>query len=282
LKKALEVLLSTNIEKIVPISNGAFCQCYQLITQHQSYFLKTATTPKGKLIIESEFDGLNLLKRSEAIKLPKIISYSKSDYADFLVLEYFSFIPKNEIFWDRMGKQLALLHLETNEYWGNDNSNYIGDLSQSNPKRNSLADHLFLDRFAPQINLARGQGYISCDEQTQITSVIKNSISKIPSENASLIHGDLWSGNFANTADNIPITFDPSANFSHREFDLAMMCLFGQVPREFNESYFKVFPLTLGWKERIEFFQSYYLLVHLNMFGLSYKAQLFNLLKKYQ
>lgn len=282
MKKALELLLSTRVDKIVPISNGAFCQCYQLITQHQSFFVKTAATSKGKSIIASEFDGLNLLKKSETIRLPNVISYSKSDQADFLVLEYFSFIPKDESFWVRMGQQLAKLHLETNEYWGNDTSNYIGDLSQSNPKRDSLDDHLFLDRFAPQISLAHQLGYISSDEQTQISSVIKSTISSIPNEKASLIHGDLWSGNFVNTTLNTPITFDPSANFSHREFDLAMMCLFGRVPRKFIESYREVYPLSNDWQERVEFFQSYYLLVHLNMFGLSYKAQLFKLLQKYK
>ena len=48
-----------------------------------------------------------------------------------------------------------------------------------------------------------------------------------PDEPPSLIHGDLWSGNFMVGEKGEPIIIDPAVYYGHREMDLAMSQLFG-------------------------------------------------------
>ncbi len=278
----IEKILSENISSKSLISQGDFCSTYKIVDNQNSYFLKCSFVPNGKRMLTAEREGLQLLENYKVLKTPKIICYESSNGTDFLLMEYIEFSRKNDLFWQNFGTQLAKLHLNTFDTWGSGKNNFIGDLVQKNPKRNSMSDHLWADRFLPQIQLAFTLGYISYDEKMEITSSLQAVIDNLPKEKASLIHGDLWFGNFANTQNNHPIIYDPSANFSHREFDIAMMSLFGHVPLSFYTSYEREYPLKDHWQRRTSFFQSYYLLVHLNMFGLSYKSQLIQSIKKYK
>lgn len=100
-------------------------------------------------------------------------------------------------------------------------------------------------------------------------------------ENPSLIHGDLWSGNYLISTDDRPYLIDPAITYGHREFDIAMTTLFGGFSSEFYEAYQYHFPLQKGWQRRTDLWNLYPLLVHLNLFGLSYLGQVEDCLKQY-
>ena len=106
-------------------------------------------------------------------------------------------------------------------------------------------------------------------------------INIIPSEPPSLIHGDLWNGNVLFGADGIAVLIDPAVSYSYREFDIAMMNLFQGFDQVVFEIYIDIFPLEPNWKERLEIYKLYYLLVHLNMFGASYEISRRTILEKY-
>ncbi|HSL69181.1 MAG TPA: fructosamine kinase family protein, partial [Longimicrobiales bacterium] len=90
-------------------------------------------------------------------------------------------------------------------------------------------------------------------------------------EGASLLHGDLWSGNAHALADGSIAAIDPSAYYGHREVDLAMAQLFGGFPPAFHDAYEDEWPLAAaGLNSRRATYQLYYLLVHVNLFGGSY------------
>ena len=91
-----------------------------------------------------------------------------------------------------------------------------------------------------------------------------------PKEEACLIHGDLWSGNYIIDPQDNAYLIDPSISFSNREMDIAMMQLFGNYPQVVYKAYNEHLPLNDGWEDRIKYFQLYYLLVHLNIFGSGY------------
>lgn len=54
---------------------------------------------------------------------------------------------------------------------------------------------------------------------------------------ASLLHGDLWSGNVGQLADNAPAIFDPACYWGDRETDIAMSELLGGFPTSFHTAY---------------------------------------------
>ena len=90
---------------------------------------------------------------------------------------------------------------------------------------------------------------------------------------ASLLHGDLWSGNAAFLADGSPVLFDPAVYFGDREADLAMTELFGGFPRSFYAAYAEAWPLDAGYTLRRDLYNLYHVLNHANLFGGGYAAQ---------
>ena len=93
-----------------------------------------------------------------------------------------------------------------------------------------------------------------------------------PPEPASLLHGDLWSGNCAVEAGS-PVVFDPASYYGDRECDLAMTQLFGRFGREFYSAYERAWPLDVGWRQRADLYNFYHVLNHFNLFGSSYLEQ---------
>jgi fructosamine-3-kinase len=93
-----------------------------------------------------------------------------------------------------------------------------------------------------------------------------------PPEPPARLHGDLWWGNVASCADG-PVVFDPAAYGGHREVDLAMLALFGDLPDALVAAYDEVWPLADGWRDRIPLNQLYPLAAHACLFGGGYGAR---------
>jgi fructosamine-3-kinase len=106
-----------------------------------------------------------------------------------------------------------------------------------------------------------------------------------PVEPPSLLHGDLWSGNFTvaknKAGDAVPAIFDPAVYYGHREMDIGMTLLFGGFTHQFYEVYQNIFPLQPGWRERVLLTQLYPLLVHAILFGGSYISQCTTIIKNH-
>lgn len=77
------------------------------------------------------------------------------------------------------------------------------------------------------------------------------------------------------------VLIDPAVAFAPREMDLAMMMLFGGFPNEVFDVYNSIFKIESGWRERISLWQLYYLLVHLNLFGMGYLGKVKSIVSKY-
>ncbi|MDH5594042.1 MAG: fructosamine kinase family protein, partial [Gammaproteobacteria bacterium] len=90
---------------------------------------------------------------------------------------------------------------------------------------------------------------------------------------ASLLHGDLWSGNYAFLKTGEPVIFDPATYYGDREADIAMTELFGGFSAEFYAEYNNCYPLDSGYKTRKTLYNLYHILNHMNMFGGGYRGQ---------
>jgi fructosamine-3-kinase len=89
----------------------------------------------------------------------------------------------------------------------------------------------------------------------------------------SLIHGDLWSGNAAVTADGEPVILDPATYYGDREADIAMTELFGGFPSAFYRGYNEAWALDEGYQRRKTLYNLYHVINHFNLFGGGYGSQ---------
>ncbi|MGH8458520.1 MAG: fructosamine kinase family protein, partial [Nevskiales bacterium] len=91
---------------------------------------------------------------------------------------------------------------------------------------------------------------------------------------ASLLHGDLWSGNAAQDSQGKPVIFDPAVYYGDREAEIAMMELFGGFGDDALAAYRAAWPLEPGYAEvRRDLYQIYHILNHFNLFGGQYADQ---------
>ena len=67
-----------------------------------------------------------------------------------------------------------------------------------------------------------------------------------------------------------PCLIDPAVYFGHREMEIAFTRLFGGFGQQFYDSYNNAFPMEEGFDQRVDVYNLYPLLVHLNLFGASY------------
>jgi fructosamine-3-kinase len=95
-----------------------------------------------------------------------------------------------------------------------------------------------------------------------------------PAEPPARLHGDLWAGNRLVDIDGSSWLIDPACFGGNREFDLAMMRLFGGFGPEAFASYAEVAPLAEGWEDRIPLHHLAPLAVHAVKFGGAYPARL--------
>jgi fructosamine-3-kinase len=86
----------------------------------------------------------------------------------------------------------------------------------------------------------------------------------------SLLHGDIWGGNLMFDASGQPLFIDPQPLYGDREMDIAMTELFGGFGAAFYAAYEAAYPLDEDADMRVPWYQLYYLLMHLNLFGEGY------------
>ena len=94
----------------------------------------------------------------------------------------------------------------------------------------------------------------------------------------SLLHGDLWGGNWAADEIGRPVIYDPATYYGDREADLAMTELFGGFEPAFYSAYQAHSPLADGYELRRDLYKLYHMLNHLNLFGGGYLSSCENLI----
>ena len=177
---------------------------------------------------------------------------------------------KGNQFWKGFGEALAQLHRHSQDHFGLDHSNFIGALPQANPAHNDWISFYVEARLQPQVRMATDKSLLNRTDLQQFDALYTALPNLIPQEKPSLIHGDLWSGNFLCSQEGVPYLIDPAVCFASREMDLAMSQLFGGFSPIFYQTYQECFPLLPGFENRVELYKLYYLLVHVNLFGESY------------
>jgi fructosamine-3-kinase len=232
-------------------------------------FVKWATpdTPADQFAQEAE--SLRRIGAVQAVRVPRVLAVSE----DALVLEWIEPGRVAEHAWDALGRGLARLHRTTAARFGGPHDNYIGPLPQPNGWLTDWAEFFRERRIRPQLERALAAHAFDAGQRRALEAFVdslEGILRGAAAGGASLLHGDLWSGNAHPAADDQVALIDPSSYYGDREVDLAMAELFGGFPRAFYEAYEEEWPTPGGRERRRSAYRVYYLLVHVNLFGAAY------------
>lgn len=247
----------------------------------KKYFVKKYPEEAGEAKASAEVKGLAELSLQGIIRTPVIFGTEKN----VVVLE---FIEKGSYiagFHENFGRKLALIHKCTSkDGYGFVEDNFIGDTVQSNLPRNAKWHEFYiLNRLMPQYKLMEKNGFTDASVNKIFDRMLSN-IGKVIDDSTtipSLLHGDLWSGNYFSSLAGEAVIFDPAVYYGDRETDLAMTRLFGGFDEKFYSAYKDQFPLEYGNEERVLLYQLYHLMNHLNLFGKGYFREVIEIIKKY-
>ena len=262
------------------LSGGDINDVFKLSTNRGDLCIKINSESDFPGMLEGEMKGLEALT-GKGIEVAAPIRFGQSEGTGFLLLHYIESGSKRPNFFEEFGTNLATLHQTTTDNFGFEGNNYIGSLNQINDWKSSWAEFYAENRILFQVKLAYDAGKMSQSDLVQAERFCNQIENLFPKETPSLIHGDLWSGNFMVNAEGAPILIDPAVYFGHREMDIGMSTLFGGFDHDFYRTYNAVFPLEQGWEDRIAFSQLYPLLVHVNLFGGGYLSSVRQIIKMF-
>lgn len=269
------------VDRLTPLSGGSINQTAKIDSSAGRFFVKWNKASRYPGMFVAEAHGLSMLRASETIRIPEVIGISEVEDVSFLFLEYIKNGSPLKSFFRNFGEKLARLHRISSSAFGADQSNYIGSLSQSNNNADKWSDFFIAQRLKPMVSLARKSNFLTEEHLSLFEDLYLKIPQLFPDEQPSLLHGDLWSGNFMCDSEGDPVLIDPAFYFGNREMDIAMSALFGGFSSDFYDGYNAEFPLKTGWEERIDLCNLYPLLVHLNLFGKAYLPDIVRGLKKF-
>lgn len=255
-----------DVETLSPVSGGCINNGSRLKTASgATFFLKqNASAPEDMFAREAE--GLRSLADAQGPRVPEPLLHSPT----YLLTEDLHPGPHTDDYWVVFGRQLARLHRSTHPEFGFDHDNYLGSTPQPNPWTADGYEFFGEHRLIYQAELAGRRGLLERDDQQAVARLTRRLRELVPAQPASLIHGDLWSGNAISDQAGQPAIIDPAAHYGWAEAELGMTQLFGAFPQEFYRSYQEINPLPQGWRARLPIYNLYHLLNHLNLFGTSY------------
>jgi len=281
IKNKITELCGLSILKTESVSGGSINQALKLYSNTGVFFLKwKAYAPVD--FFQKEAEGLRLLKNAgSGVRIPEVVHAegSGADHPGFLLMEWISSGRSGDSF--KFGSELAKLHINRAEIFGLKHDNYIGSLPQSNRQHKKWLTFFAEERIDPQLKLAVDSGKLGSSIKNNWFGLLKRLDSIIPPVEPSLLHGDLWGGNYMFDQDGNAVLIDPAVYYGHPESDLAFTKMFGGFDADFYEGYRSVTQIESDFNDRIQVYNLYPLLVHVNLFGGHYTDECSRFLKKF-
>jgi fructosamine-3-kinase len=264
------------------IGGGSINKTYQITTnKKEKFFCKINSASRFPGMFEKEKRGLELLGAEKIIRVPNVLAAFEINDDQVLILEWIEQGIKSDRFWKKLGEQLAALHMIPRSECGLRENNYMGALPQVNDRSSNWVDFFIHQRLMPQVNIAFEKKFLHTKHLHQFEKLYTALPEIFPPENFSLLHGDLWSGNFLCDHSGIPVLIDPAVYNGHRSMDLGMTTLFGGFDPLFYDTYNRVFPFPPNYHKQWEICNVYPLLIHLNLFGKGYLQNIISVIQDY-
>ncbi len=263
------------------VSGGSISDAYLLEGNKRKYFLKTNTEPFAEHMFETERIGLETIESSQTIAVPHVHLTGKHNNNAFILMDYVESKQPTSLGMERLGRQLAQLHQTHSSRFGLDIDNYIGKLPQSNTQHNNWVVFYWNERLIPQLQMAIDKKLYSNNDLPKTSQATERLTTLLSETKPSLVHGDLWGGNYLIDTQDKPYLIDPAIHYGHPMVDIAMSKLFGGFSSSFYYAYHEQLPQPSNYLEQIDLYQLYFLLVHLNLFGRSYYSSVMRIIKRY-
>lgn len=252
-----------------PIGGGDISAAWRFDTGNRDVFLKTGPLSSMEMF-SAEAEGLAEIAKTHSVRVPEVLAVGQAADTAFLALEWLSFERPDEHIESKLGERLAMMHRTVEDRFGWYRDNTIGTTPQHNDWSTEWIVFFCEHRLGYQLKLAAANGFTGELQEngarlSKRLPVFFDDYTALPS----LLHGDLWSGNWSCTGGE-PVIFDPAVYYGDRETDLAMTKLFGGFGPPFYEAYEAAWPLQAGSRERQDLYQLYHVLNHLNLFGSGY------------
>jgi len=259
---------SINNSRVISLKDGRefFVKSHPNVSQYPGMF-------------ESEYKGLLLLTETQTVRVPRPVVCNSR----FIVLEAFQESERKQDWHEKIGRQLAQLHLATRtSRFGFERDNYLGITQQPNTWTDDWLGFWRDQRLGWQLELYSrkadpGDRLLQLGDRLMVR--LDSLIGKLD-EPAVLLHGDLWSGNSAADAEGEPVIYDPACYYGQREAEFGMMRMFGGYGARCESAYDEVWPRSAGSEERIAVYRLYHELNHLNLFGRSYYQNCISTMEK--
>lgn len=265
------------LEKQQSVGGGSINSCYVISGSGHQFFLKLNNINRLSMF-EAEAEGLQAMAATETIRVPAVIAYGRCASHSFLVLEYISLSGRGSD--EQLGQQLAAMHRHTQAHYGWHRDNTIGSTMQCNTPTDHWLEFWREQRLAYQYRLAQNNGYarslVGMERLLSSLDVFFKDYHPV----ASMLHGDLWSGNYGFAQNGAPVLFDPAFYYGDRETDLAMTELFGGFSQGFYRAYEQAWPLDDAYQQRKTLYNLYHVLNHVNLFGSGYLGQAQGMLER--
>lgn len=232
----------------------------------------------NQAVAKAESYGLKELSKQKYLKVPEVLLFTEG----YLFLEFIENDSYNsKTFSKKFGESLALMHSTIEEKPGFYENNFIGSTIQLNDSDFSNWGEFFYEkRLKFQIELAIKRGYLTSGvSETLVRNRLKivDVLNEVNLPN-SLLHGDLWSGNYLTTNSGY-VLIDPAVYYGSREAEFGIISIFGGFDANFYNGYFSIYPPLKNFNKRLEFYKLYHYLNHLNIFGRGYLNNVNTILK---
>ena len=281
LKTYISDKISEEIISVRPVSGGDISSAYRIDTVRGRYFLKVNGASFALEMFHAEQEGLQAIEETKTIAVPHVHLVDTIEGKSFLLMDFVESKRPGPSDYQYLGRQLAELHQCSQADFGFPSDNFIGSLPQQNNPHTDWAEFYWSERILPQLQLALKAGLI----QQQMIPGEEKAVSLFREISGdikpSLLHGDLWGGNYLIATDGTPYLIDPAVYYGHFMVDIAMSRLFGGFGTGFYDAYHEILPTPVYYDAQIELYQLYYLLVHLNLFGSGYYSSVSSILKRY-
>lgn len=253
------------------IGGGSINQAMLISDDKQAFFVKFNRASLLEMF-HAESEGLKELQQADAIRVPDTLCHGSNQQYSWLVLEKLD-LGHSTANSRLAGEQLAALHCMQQPGFGWHMDNTIGSSPQINTSEQDWEIFWKQHRLGYQLKLAIENGY-----HGDVIKKTENLVEKCGAflnhrPAASLLHGDLWSGNLSYDSQGQPVIFDPAVYYGDRETDLAMTELFGGFGQNFYQAYKDSYPLEPGYPVRKKLYNLYHVLNHMNLFGGGYRQQ---------
>jgi len=254
------------------VHGGSIHACFRWRSATGALFVKLAPLEQASLLA-AEAAGLTVLAGARAVRVPAVRAQGAVEEGAYLALEWIELNPGGDGA-EPLGRRLAAQHRVLAERYGWELDGAIGRTPQHNAWSQDWVAFWGERRLGFQLRLAAGRGHGG-----RLQARGAQLIAQLPAlleghrPAASLLHGDLWGGNWGTDAHGDPVIFDPAVYYGDRETDLAMTRLFGGFPRKFYSAYEAEWPLPAQAAARVPLYNLYHVLNHANLFGGDYRAQ---------